>query len=276
VTLRALEILKAAHVIACEDTRVTGKLRAAHGISTPMTPYHEHNAERAGPKLIERLKRGEIVALVSDAGTPLISDPGYRLVQAAIEAGVNVTAAPGASAPIAALVLAGLPTDRFFFAGFLASRTGARRRALEGFAAIDASLIFLEAPRRLAASLDDMANALGARPAAVARELTKLHEEVRRGTLVQLAAHYAAAGAPRGEAVIVVAPPLAPEAGEGESEAAALDAQLRDALGRLSVRDAATQVAAATGIARRRVYRRALELAGEGGTRPPDSEQASE
>jgi 16S rRNA (cytidine1402-2'-O)-methyltransferase len=279
VTLRALDILDAADVIACEDTRVTGKLRAAHGISTPMTPYHEHNAERARPKLIERLKRGEIVALVSDAGTPLVSDPGYRLVQAAIAAGINVTAAPGATAPIAALVVAGLPTDRFLFAGFLPPRPGPRRRALDGFAAIDASLIFLEAPRRLAASLADMADALGARPAAVAREMTKLHEEVRRGTLAQLAAHYRAAGAPRGEAVVVVAPPPAPEAldrvGDGDAAAsgavmAALDALLREALGRASVRDAATQVAGATGIARRRVYRRALELAGVAAPKPPD------
>lgn len=274
VTLRALDILQAADVIACEDTRVTGKLRTAYGITTPMTTYHEHNAARVRPRLIERLKRGEIVALVSDAGTPLVSDPGYRLVRAAIAAGINVTAAPGATAPITALILAGLPTDRFLFAGFLPTRAGPRRRALDGLAVVDASLIFLEAPRRLAATLADMAEALGARPAAVARELTKLHEEVRRGSLAELAAHYRAAGAPRGEAVVVVAPPEARAGGETRGqdgdpeEDAALDTRLRRALARGSVRDAAAQVAAATGLPRRRVYRRALELAGKAGAEP--------
>ncbi len=277
VTLRALDILEAADVIACEDTRVTGKLRTAYGITTPMTTYHEHNAARVRPRLIERLERGEIVALVSDAGTPLVSDPGYRLVRAAIAAGVKVTAAPGATAPITALILAGLPTDRFLFAGFLPTRPGPRRRALDGLAAVDASLIFLEAPRRLAAALADMAGALGPRPAAVARELTKLHEEVRRGSLAELAAHYRAAGAPRGEAVVVVAPPQAPgggPAGEHDEgpEGAALDTRLRRALARGSVRDAATEVAAATGLPRRRVYGRALALAGKTGAGLPGPE----
>lgn len=256
MTFRAVEVLRRADIIACEDTRVTGKLRAAYGIATPTTAYHEHNARRARPALIERLKRGGIVALVSDAGTPLISDPGYQLVRAAIDEGIPVSLAPGASAPLAAMVLSGLPTDRFFYAGFLPPRAKARRDALAGFAAIDASLVFLESPRRLAAALKDMADMLGARDAAVARELTKLHEEVRRGPLAELAGHYAAGGAPKGEVVVVVGPP----AGDG-AEATDLDADLRHALAAMSVRDAAAVVAAATGLPRRAVYARALALA---------------
>ena len=261
ITLRALEVLRRADVIACEDTRVTGKLRAAYGIATPMTPYHDHNAERARPALIERLKNGDIVALVSDAGTPLISDPGYRLVTASIAEGIPVTAVPGPSAPIAAMVLSGLPTDRFFYAGFLPARSAARQRALAAVAEIDASLVFLESPRRLAAALDDMARLLGNRAAAVGRELTKLHEEVRRGALEELALHYQNAGPPKGEAVIVVGPPA--RAGAGKADAASLDAALRHAMAGMSVRDAARHVAAATGASRGTVYARALALAAE-------------
>ncbi|MGH6952960.1 MAG: 16S rRNA (cytidine(1402)-2'-O)-methyltransferase, partial [Alphaproteobacteria bacterium] len=176
ITLRAIDTLGAADLIACEDTRVTGKLLKAHGVETPMTPYHEHNAERARPAILERLMEGRHVALVSDAGTPLVSDPGYKLVRAAIEAGVEVTTVPGPSAVIAALVVSGLPTDRFLFAGFVPSREGARRRALAALAAVPATLVFFESGRRLARSLADMAEALGDRPAAIARELTKLHE----------------------------------------------------------------------------------------------------
>ena len=270
ITLRALEVLRRADVIACEDTRVTGKLRAAYGIATPMTPYHEHNAERARPALIERLKNGDIVALVSDAGTPLISDPGYRLVTASIAEGIPVTAVPGPSAPIAAMVLSGLPTDRFFYAGFLPARSAARQRALAAVAEIDASLVFLESPRRLAAALDDMARLLGNRAAAVGRELTKLHEEVRRGALEELALHYQNAGPPKGEAVIVVGPPA--RAGAGKADAASLDAALRHAMAGMSVRDAARHVAAATGASRGTVYARALALAAENPDGPPDRE----
>ncbi len=258
LSFRALEVLHRADVIACEDTRVTGKLRAAYGIKTPMTPYHEHNAERARPALIERLKRGGIVALVSDAGTPLISDPGYRLVRAAIAEGVPVTAVPGPAAPITAVVLSGLPADRFYYAGFLPPRRAARRQALARLAAIDASLVFLESARRLAAALADMAELLGARDAAVARELTKLHEEVRRAPLAELADHYREAGAPKGEVVVMVGPPAdqAPDPRD-------LDADLRRALATMSVRDAAAQIAAVTGLPRRVVYARALAVASE-------------
>jgi 16S rRNA (cytidine1402-2'-O)-methyltransferase len=198
------------------------------------------------------------VALVSDAGTPLVSDPGYKLVRAAVEAGIPVTTLPGASAALAALVLSGLPSDRFFFAGFLPPRTAARRADLAALASIPATLIFFESAGRLADSLADMAAVLGARDAAVARELTKLYEEVRRGTVAELAEHYAAADQPKGEIVIVVGPPAAAvEAGD-----AAIDDALRAALASESLRDAVAAVAAALDAPRRRVYARALAIAG--------------
>jgi 16S rRNA (cytidine1402-2'-O)-methyltransferase len=256
ITLRALRVLDAADVIVCEDTRITGRLLARYGIHRPMLPYHEHNAARARPGILRHLDRGEVVALVSDAGTPLISDPGYKLVRAALEAGSTVTALPGPSAPLAALTLAGLPTDRFFFAGFLPPRAAAQRRALEGLAAIEATLVILESPRRLAKTLGHMAEILGPREAAVARELTKLHEEVRRAPLPELARHYAETGAPKGEVVVVVAPPKpAPALDDAE-----IEALLRQALERASVREAAAEVAAASGHPRREIYARALEL----------------
>ena len=255
ITLRAIEMLKDADVIACEDTRVTGKLLKAHGISTPLLSYHDHNAERVRPTLLKRLERGGSVALVSDAGTPLLSDPGYRLVRACIEAGVPVTAAPGPTAAVMALVLSGLPPDRFVFAGFLPGRSAARRAALNELAPIRATLVFFESPRRLAATLTDMAAVLGDREAAVARELTKLYEEVRRGRLGELAAGYRQSGPPKGEIVVVVGPP------ERAARAAAdPDEQLKAALERLSLRDAAAAVAAATGLPKREVYARALTL----------------
>jgi 16S rRNA (cytidine1402-2'-O)-methyltransferase len=258
ITLRALATLRAADVIACEDTRVTQKLLARHGIARPLLAYHDHNAERMRPLLLDRLRRGELVALVSDAGTPLVSDPGFKLVQAALADGLPVTTLPGASAPLAALVLSGLPSDRFLFAGFLPPKSGARRTALADLAAVPATLVFFESAPRLAAALADMAAVLGPRAAAVARELTKLFEEVRRGDLAELAAHYRDAGKPRGELVVVVGP-----AGEAAGpSAAALDEQLKAALAQMSVRDASEAVAAATGRKRRDVYQRALLLAG--------------
>jgi 16S rRNA (cytidine1402-2'-O)-methyltransferase len=257
ITLRALDILARADAIACEDTRVTGKLLHLHGIDRrgPLIAYHEHNAERVRPALIKRLRLGEAVALVSDAGTPVLSDPGFRLVRAAIEAGLPVTAVPGPAAPVAAVILSGLPVDRVLFAGFLPARRAARRATLAELAAVPASLVFFESPRRLPAALADMIDLLGPRPAAVARELTKLYEEVRREPLDVLAAHYAAVGPPRGEVVVVVGPP-----GQAATDEAALDRRLAAALERSSVRDAAAEVAAATGLPRRRVYARALEL----------------
>ena len=256
ITLRALEMLRQADVIACEDTRVTAKLLAKHGISRPLTPYHEHNAAKARPQLIQRLKNGESMALVSDAGTPLISDPGYRLVHDCLAAGIPLTAAPGPSAVLSALVLSGLPTDRFFFAGFLPSRAQARRRALAELAGVPGSLVLMESARRLAASLDDMAAILGDREASVTRELTKLFEEVRRGTLPELAAHYLASGPPKGEITIVVGPPAA-----ATTDAGSLNRMLSEALNGMSVRDAVAHVAEATGHSRRDLYQRALTLA---------------
>ncbi|MBM3597175.1 MAG: 16S rRNA (cytidine(1402)-2'-O)-methyltransferase [Alphaproteobacteria bacterium] len=256
VTLRALDILSAADVIACEDTRVTSKLLARHGIATSLTAYHDHNAERARPALLARLARGERIALVSDAGTPLISDPGYKLVRAALDAGVPVTTAPGPSSLLAALVLSGLPTDRFLFAGFLPSKAGPRRSALGELASLRATIVFLEAPQRLAESLAAMAETLGARQAAVARELTKRFEEVRRGDLGALARHYAEAGAPLGEVVVVIGPPAEQAASSGDD----IDRQLEQALAGMSLRDAAEAVARATGAKRRDVYTRALAL----------------
>jgi 16S rRNA (cytidine1402-2'-O)-methyltransferase len=256
ITLRALEVLRQVDVIACEDTRVSAKLLALHGISTARIAYHDHNAARMRPRLIAQLQRGQRIALISDAGTPLVSDPGYKLVRAALEAGVPVHAAPGASAPLTALLLSGLPCDRFFFAGFLDSRQTARRKDLASLAAIPATLIFFESPQRLAASLADMAATLGDRPAAVARELTKFYEEVARDNLSALAARYETDGAPKGEIVVVVGPPL-----EVEATADELDRQLIAALATASVRDATATVAAATGLPRKTVYARALTLA---------------
>ncbi len=255
VTLRALETLAGADVIACEDTRVTRRLLGRYGIETPLVAYHDHNAEQMRPRLLARLAEGAVVAQVSDAGTPLVSDPGYKLVEAALEAGHRVIPIPGASASLAALVAAGLPTDRFFFEGFLPAKSGARRTRISELKTLPATLVVYESGPRLPESLADLAAGLGARPAAVCRELTKTFEEVRRGPLDALAAHYAEAGPPKGEIVLVIGPPLA-----AESSAADLDAALRTALASLSVKDAAAAVATATGLPRRAVYARALAL----------------
>ena len=187
ISLRALETLAAADVIACEDSRVTRKLTEHYGITTPLTPYHEHNAAEARPKLLARLAEGQAVALVSDAGTPLISDPGYKLVREASEAGHTVIAVPGASAVLTALGAAGLPTDRFFFEGFLPPKQAARQKRIAELAGIPATLVLFESGPRLAAALADLAAGLGPRAAAICRELTKLHEEIRRGDLASLA-----------------------------------------------------------------------------------------
>ena len=256
ITLRAIAVLRAVDLIACEDTRVTGKLLKAHGIETPMFAYHDHNAERVRPVLIERLERGEKMALVSDAGTPLVSDPGFRLVRDCVARGIAVVPLPGASAALAALVAAGLPTDRFLFAGFLPSKAAARRSALAELAGVKATLVFYESPHRLAAALADMAEVLGAREAAVARELTKLFEETRRDTLDGLASHYATAAEPKGEIVVVVGPPAEEAPGED-----VLDTALADALSSMSLRDAVAEVTTSTRLPRSKVYARALELA---------------
>jgi 16S rRNA (cytidine1402-2'-O)-methyltransferase len=259
ITVRALEVLAAADLIACEDTRVSRKLTDHYGLTTPLTPYHDHNAAEARPRLMARLADGAAVALISDAGTPLVSDPGYKLVRAAREAGVSVTALPGPSAVLAALTVSALPTDRFFFEGFLPAKEGQRRARIAELKRIPATLVLFESGPRIAASLADLAAGLdadpGPREAAICRELTKLHEEVRRGDLATLARHYAGAAETRGEFVIVIAPPD-PDAGE----TADIDALLRQALARLSVKEAVAEIAAVTGQARREVYQRALAL----------------
>jgi 16S rRNA (cytidine1402-2'-O)-methyltransferase len=255
ITLRALAVLRGADRILCEDTRVTRKLLARYGISTSLGAYHDHNAEQVRPTVLAALRRGERVALVSDAGTPLVSDPGYKLVRAALAENLPVIAIPGPTAAVTALILSGLAPDAFLFAGFLPPRRAARRRALERWAAVEATLIFYESTPRLAESLDDMAEVLGNREAAIARELTKLHEEVRRGRLAELAAHYRLAGPPRGEAAIVVGGPE-----RGEPDQAEVDQRLRSALAELGVREAAAKLAAETGIPRGELYRRALAM----------------
>ncbi|HUT51019.1 MAG TPA: 16S rRNA (cytidine(1402)-2'-O)-methyltransferase [Alphaproteobacteria bacterium] len=260
ITLRALDVLGAADVIACEDTRVTARLLTTYAVTTPTIPYHDHNAARARPAIVKRVAEGQAVALVSDAGTPLISDPGLKLVRACAEEGLAVVAIPGASAMLAGLAVAGLPTDRFLFAGFLPAKSAGRRRALEDLAGVPATLVFYEAANRLPAALADMADVLGPRPAAVARELTKLYEEIARGDLAELAARYAEAGPPKGEVVVVVGPPEVAEiAGE------VVDKRLTAALMRLSVRDASSEVADELGLPRRQLYERALQLLGRGG-----------
>jgi 16S rRNA (cytidine1402-2'-O)-methyltransferase len=262
ISARALETLREADVIACEDTRVTGNLLSKFEIRRPSLPYHDHNAETVRPKLIARLLEGDTVALVSDAGMPLISDPGYKLVREATGAGIAVTVIPGPSAPLAALVLSGLPSDRFLFAGFLPVKDGARRQTLQELKAVPATLLFFETGPRLADSLAACADVLGERPAAVARELTKLHEEVRRETLGTLARHYAESGAPKGEIVVVIGPPRPDEA------AFDVDAALEAALKSMAVKEAAAAVAAASGKPRREIYSRALALAGRGPSKP--------
>ena len=256
VTLRALEILREAEVLVAEDTRQARKLMEIHGVplgGRRVLAYHDHNGPQVRPQLLSHLRAGRSVAYVSDAGTPLVADPGFRLAEAAIAEDLPVTAAPGASALLAALSVADLPTDRFLFAGFPPSKAGARRAALAELAPVPATLVFYESPRRLAATLSAMAEGLGDRPAAVCRELTKRFEEVQRGALSDLATRYDTP--PKGEIVIVTGPPL-PQ----ETSAEDLDTSLRAALAEHTVKDAAKLVSEATGLPRREVYARALEL----------------
>ncbi len=257
ITLRALDILRDAEVLVAEDTRSLRRLMELHGLSPagrPLLAYHDHNGAKMRPRLLAELAAGRSVACASEAGTPLVADPGYQLVREAVAAGHPVTAAPGPSAALAALTVAGLPTDRFLFAGFLPAAAGQRRRALEELAEVPATLVFYESPRRLAAMLSDAAATLGpGRPAAVCRELTKRFEECRRAPLGELAQALAAEPV-KGEVVVLV--------GRGRSESvsdSALEAELEAALGTMSVRDAADAVARATGAPRRRVYQLALK-----------------
>ncbi|MGF1550763.1 MAG: 16S rRNA (cytidine(1402)-2'-O)-methyltransferase [Sphingomonadaceae bacterium] len=254
ITFRAAEILRAADIIAAEDKRVTAKLLAHIGADTPMRAYHDHSGPKERADLIEAMAE-KAVALVSDAGTPLVSDPGYRLVREARAAGRMVTTAPGPSAAIAALTLSGLPTDRFLFAGFLPAKAKARSEAIAGLAEARATLILQERAKRVGAALAALAEGLGAREAAVVREISKRHEEVATGPLGELARRYADAP-PRGEIVIVIGPPRK----AGPASDAEIDAALEDALRRRSPSRAAAEVAERRGVPRKRAYRRALEL----------------
>ena len=255
VTLRALDVLNGVDLIACEDTRITSRLLQRYGITTPMVAHHEHNATQIRPQLLAALKKGEKVALVSDAGTPLISDPGYRLVREAAEQGHRVIPVPGASATLAALSAAGLPTDRFLFVGFLPEKQGAREKTLQGLAGKQATLVLYEAARRLPAALKDMAAALPGREVVVAREITKRFEEFIRGDIQTVGDHYQRVGPPKGEVVVLLGPPPAEVA-----EAADLDAAILAIVDDVGVKHTAAAIAALTGRPRKEVYNRALAL----------------
>lgn len=258
ITLRALETLAGADVLAAEDTRVTRVLLDRFAIGKRPYAYHEYNANEVGPKLIAALAQGKSVAIVSDAGTPLVSDPGYRLVKEALAAGFRVIPVPGPSSVVTALSASGLPNDSFFFAGFLPQKEKSRRDRLAEVKDVPGTLIFFESPHRVASSLADMAAVLGDRDAAVCRELTKTFEEFRRGTLAELAAHYEANDNVKGEIVICVAPPAEKQAPEGEQ----LDMLLKALLVEMPVSRAATHAAQQTGLPRKDLYSRLLELKG--------------
>lgn len=254
MSLRAIAILARADVIYCEDTRHSRTLLAHYGIRSPLQPYHEHNAEEQRPRVLRDLENGRVVALISDAGTPLVSDPGFKLVREAAAQGYPVIAIPGASATLAALSVSGLPTDAFFFAGFLPAKGGARKTRASELATVPGTLVLFEAPTRLAATLRDLTAVLGNRQAAIARELTKLHEEIRRATLSELADHFED-NPPKGEIVIVVGPPE-----QGEISDAMIEAKLAPALEGLSIRDASRVVAEQLQISKARVYDVALAM----------------
>ncbi|MGB0854341.1 MAG: 16S rRNA (cytidine(1402)-2'-O)-methyltransferase [Pikeienuella sp.] len=258
LTIRARDALMRADVIAAEDTRMAQKLMMIHGVpraGRPIVPYHDHNGAEARPRLLARVAEGGSVVCVSDAGTPMVADPGWKLARDAIDQELPVIALPGASALLTALTVSGLPTDRFMFCGFLPPKQTARRTSLTELAAVPGTLVFYESPRRLAAVLADMMEVLGPREAAVSRELTKKFEETRRGPLSELASYYAETGAPKGEVVISVGPPQKQEIGEAD-----LDDALIKALATMRVKDAAQAVSTALGLPRRDVYNRALAI----------------
>src|ERR1700754_1906775 len=268
ITLRALETLAGVDIIACEDTRITRRLTERYAITALLKPYHEHNAAMARPKILEKLAQGASIALVSDAGTPLISDPGFKLVREVSAAGHAVIALPGPSSVLAALAVAALPTDRFFFEGFLPPKETARRARIAELARIDATLVLFDSGNRVQDTLRDLADILGARDAALCRELTKLHEEVRRAPLPELAKS-AGALETRGEFVLVIGPPVASAGIRAESD---LDELLRSALKQGSVKDAVAHAVEVSGRPRREIYARALELARQDHARDVDGE----
>jgi 16S rRNA (cytidine1402-2'-O)-methyltransferase len=256
ITLRAIDTLQAADEILAEDTRVARRLLDTYDIRTKVSPYHDHNGAKRRPEIMDKLANGEIIALISDAGTPLVSDPGWKLARTALDEGHRVFPIPGASALLSGLVASGLPSDKFMFCGFLPAKTTARKREAKALAEVPATLVFYESGPRLAASLTDLAESLGPdREAAVARELTKLFEETRRATLGELAAHYTENGHPKGEIVVLIGPPLARETTEAD-----IDAALIAALADLPLKQAANKVAEALGIPKRDAYQRGLAL----------------
>lgn len=259
ITLRALATLAAADAVLAEDTRVSKHLLMHYGITTPLVSYHEHSGDAVRDRMLARVREGQALALVSDAGTPLVSDPGYKLVQAAIDEGLPVTPIPGPSSILSALVVSGLPSDRFFFEGFLPAKSAARRARLEALSDIPGTLLLFESPHRLPEALADAAAVLGDRPAVVARELTKMFETVRRGDLGTLAATFAEEGPPKGEIVLLIGE--ASEETRREEAETGLDAALARALAAHSIKDAAALAAAETGVPKRDAYARALQLA---------------
>ena len=254
ITVRALATLAAAEIVLCEDTRTSGKLMERFAIKTKLSPYHEHNAQKARPHILERLQQGATIALISDAGMPLVSDPGYRLVKEAVELGIPVTACPGPSAVLTGLALSGLPTDRFLFAGFVPQKQGERRRLFEEFARLKATLIFFESPHRIIETLHDLAMALPGRSVAVTRELTKLHEEVLRGTASGIAEQLAARASVKGEITLLVGPPQDDEAVSDED----LDEAITQALASMPASKAASELAKRFNLNRQDIYQRIL------------------
>ncbi|MEM7329072.1 MAG: 16S rRNA (cytidine(1402)-2'-O)-methyltransferase [Pseudomonadota bacterium] len=256
ISLRALDTLSAVDEVLAEDTRVARRLLDAHDIRAKLSPYHDHNGAKRRPEILDKLSQGGTIALISDAGTPMVSDPGWKLSREALDAGHKVIPVPGASALLAGLVASGLPSDRFMFCGFLPPKSGARKRAAADLALIPSTLVFYESGPRLVDCLHDLAETLGAdREAAVARELTKLFEETRRGGLADLAKHYAETGPPKGEIVVLIGPPIATVADEET-----VDSALREALESQSVKQASAEVATLFGLPKRNVYQRALAL----------------
>ena len=256
ISRRALDLFGSADFIICEDKRVSGKLLSYYEIKTPMISYHDHNSQAVMPKLIDELKAGKTMALITDAGTPLISDPGYKLVNECRNQGIMVTSLPGASAVLCALTCAGMATDKFFFSGFLPSKTVARKKEINKLSKIPATLVYFESPKRLLASLKDLREVLGNRNAAVCRELTKLYEEIRKDNLDNLIEHYEGLQTPKGEIVVLI------EQGKEKKLVNDLDSALDDALKKLSVKEAVFAVTYMTGRKRKEVYKRALELSG--------------
>ena len=253
---RACSILKKVDIIACEDTRVTKKLLNRHKITSQIKTYHEHNAKNVRPKLVKQIEGGKSVGLVSDAGTPVISDPGYKLVKECIERNLNVSAIPGPSAAISGLIISGLPTDRFFFVGFLKPKSKQKRLELLELSNIAATLVFFESNRRLLTTLQIMLDVLGDRPAAIAREMTKRHEEIRRDKLSSLIQYYQKQGAPKGEIVIIVGGHIDKRPVSDDK----LDKMILEYLQNFSLRDTAANVALKTSVSKRRIYTRALSL----------------